>query len=172
MKKLVSLVFIIATIACNSNKQKKQAAVDSVVTDNANSIMQDSTTTTVIKDSAIHNKIVMPGQQCFQSILQRDTITIKLNIKDNIVFGDLEYNMFEKDDNKGRFKGKLINNSFKADYIFRSEGKISTREVIFQLKDNTLIEGFGEMEEKHGKIVFKNPEQVNFTQVYKPIDCK
>lgn len=129
-------------------------------------------TDTVVENSVTENSIKVPGKICFQSILQRDTISIELFIKDSTVSGNLFYNMFEKDDNKGTFSGAISGDIIKADYTFLSEGTTSVREVMFRLKDNTLTEGFGDMEERDNRSVFKDPSKVQFTQVYNSIDCK
>ncbi|GAB2818382.1 hypothetical protein [Ferruginibacter profundus] len=43
-----------------------------------------------------------------------------------------------------------------------SEGKTSTRQVIFLIKDSIATEGYGAMEEKNGAMVFKNTGAVVF----------
>lgn len=128
-------------------------------------------TDTAAESSVTGNSINVPGKMCFQSVLQKDTMRIELFIKDSIVTGNLIYNMFEKDDNRGTLNGKISGDIIKADYTFFSEGTTSSREVIFRLKDNTLTEGFGDMEEKDNRPVFKDPLKVQFTQVYNSIDC-
>lgn len=156
MKRMIlclAVPFIIA--ACNNATEENTTKTDSVV-----------------ETSVTENSIKVPGKMCFQSILQRDTISIELFIKDSTVAGNLVYNMFEKDDNKGTFSGTISGDIIKADYKFLSEGITSVREVMFSLKDNTLTEGYGDMEEKGNKSVFKDPSKVQFTQVYNSIDCK
>ena len=43
-----------------------------------------------------------------------------------------------------------------------SEGILSTRQVIFLIKNNIAKEGYGKMEEKNGKMVFKDMKSVSF----------
>lgn len=168
MKKVLVLLAITAVVACNNNDKNEANADTTSAPVNDNSVQEEPTN----PDTSTSNAIKLPGQICFQSIVQRDTINIKLNVKDTLVYGELEYNMFEKDDNKGRFKGLLINNVLKANYTFRSEGILSIREVIFKLEGDKLTEGFGEMEQKDNRFVFKDPASVKFTQVYTRVDCK
>ena len=54
-----------------------------------------------------------------------------------------------------------------------SEGKLSARQVIFLLKDSTATEGYGDMEEKDGKMVFKNTNDITFGTglVLKKAEC-
>jgi len=129
-------------------------------------------TGTVKEDTTTSNAITIPGKMCFQNILQRDTVQMELFIKDSIVYGNLIYNRYEKDDNKGTFKGTIHGNIIKADYTYTSEGTMSVREIMFKLKNNTITEGFGEMEEKSGRFNFKKDDKVQFTQVYQAVDCK
>ena len=77
---------------------------------------------------------------CYQSVVQRDTATLYLNIIGNEVTGKLVYNHYEKDDNTGSIKGELRDNHIYADYIFQSEGGTSAREVAFKLQDTVLQE--------------------------------
>ncbi|CAN5707571.1 hypothetical protein BH10BAC2_BH10BAC2_46930 [soil metagenome] len=139
-----------------------------------NNATQENTnkTDTAVETSASENIIKVPGRICFHAIIQRDTIRVELFIKDSLVNGNLVYNFFEKDDNKGAFSGKISGDIIKADYTFLSEGTASVREVMFRLKDNTLTEGYGDMEEKDNRSVFKDPSRVQFTQLYNSIDCK
>jgi hypothetical protein len=156
MKRMIlclAVPFIIA--ACNNATEENATKTD-----------------TAFEASTTENIIKVPGKMCFQAILQRDTISIELFIKDSTVSGNLVYNMFEKDDNKGTFSGKISGDIIKADYTFLSEGTTSIREVMFRLKDNTLTEGYGDMEEKVNKSVFKDSSKVQFTQMYNSIDCR
>jgi len=49
-----------------------------------------------------------------------------------------------------------------AEYTFMSEGINSVREVAFLKKDQNYVEGYGEMEEKDGKTIFKNTAGIRF----------
>lgn len=157
MKKISCCVLLLFAIAaCNNTEESKTVQADTIT---------ESTT-------AKTNSITLPGMMCFQFIQQRDTVNLKLIIKDSVVYGNLFYNMYEKDDNKGRFKGSRNGDIIKADYTYMSEGTMSIREVIFMLKSNVLTEGFGEMEEKGKKLVFKDTSKVQYTQEYTSVDCK
>ena len=90
------------------------------------------------------------------------------------VTGSLSYKFYEKDSNKGEIDGKLNGDTLIADYKFMSEGILSTRQVIFLIKDSTATEGYAAMEEKNGKMVFKNINTVDFTKgiVLRKTTCK
>ncbi|QEC66918.1 hypothetical protein FRZ67_06260 [Panacibacter ginsenosidivorans] len=157
-KKIYFLLIVAAMSACNNNNDKEAANKDSV-------------STTIITDTA-RNIISIPGKLCFQRVLQRDTISIELFIKDSVVSGNLIYNFYEKDRNKGTFNGSIHGGIIKADYTYASEGKTSIREVMFQLKDSVLTEGFGVTLMQDNKSIFKDTSKIQYTQVFKRVNCK
>jgi hypothetical protein len=57
----------------------------------------------------------------------------------------IEYALAKKDRNTGTFEGTFENNILIADYTFQSEGKKSVRQIAFQLQDDQLVEGYGEV---------------------------
>jgi hypothetical protein len=113
-------------------------------------------------------------KSCYQSINNKDTVLLDLTVADKAVSGNLQYNFFGKDKNKGTFSGEMRGDTILVNYIFTSEGTTSTRQVIFLKKGNTLVEGYGEMEEKGNKMIFKNINTIDFSKsiVLKQIDCK
>lgn len=110
---------------------------------------------------------------CYQRVVQRDTATLYLNIIGNNVTGKLVYNHYEKDDNTGSIKGELRDNHIYADYLFQAEGGTSTREVAFKIQDTLLLEGVGEVEERNGKMVFRDSGKLRFdsTRPFRKVDC-
>ncbi len=54
-----------------------------------------------------------------------------------------------------------------------SEGKESVRQVIFLIKDNIAVEGYGNMEENNGKMIFKNQKEIVFGKglILKKVEC-
>lgn len=102
------------------------------------------------------------SSSCFAFVNQKDTITLHLNLKGNVVDGELVYNLFEKDKNTGSFNGVMKGDTLFADYKFMSEGISSVREVAFLKKGNDFMEGYGEAGEINGKMVFKNKGALNF----------
>lgn len=107
-------------------------------------------------------------------VVQRDTATLFLNIIGNAVTGKLVYNHYEKDDNTGSIKGELRDNRIYANYIFQAEGGTSTREVAFQIQDTLLLEAVGEVEERDGKMVFRDSDKLRFdsTHPFRKVDCR
>jgi hypothetical protein len=127
----------------------------------------DSETTTTVgeTDSSV---ATVPANiettQCYAGVTGKDSVFLKLNNNNNAVSGDLEYKRFQKDQNKGTLAGVMRGDTLLADYTFMSEGKSSVREVIFLKKGNMFVEGFGDVEEKNGKMVFKNTGTVKFNE--------
>jgi hypothetical protein len=112
--------------------------------------------------------------QCFLYAKNRDTATLKISIADNKVNGDLAYNLFEKDKNKGKIVGIVKGDTLISDYTFQSEGTTSVRQVVLLKKGDQLIEGFGDIEEVDGKTRFKNMSKLKFENsiVFAKTDCK
>lgn len=102
-------------------------------------------------------------KECYSAIIKKDTISLSLTVKDSsLEEGELHYNFFEKDKNHGTLTGTFKGDTLFADYTFMSEGKSSVREVVFLKKGNTFIEGYGDVEEKDNKTVFKDKKKLSF----------
>jgi hypothetical protein len=137
--------------SCSNNKTADTAALPSSQTVHANAA------DTIVTSS---KPVVLAG--CYQMVLQKDTATLQLDIKDSTVNGQLNYYFFEKDRNEGQIKGVLRNDIIVADYTFQSEGTTSVREVVFKIKQDTLLQGSGDIIEQNGKVVFKNRDALQF----------
>lgn len=151
MKKLF-LFFLVTSIlvfSCN-NESKKQTEQ-----------------TVAYEDSSkpVENKIMIPASSCYATITGKDTVLLKVEIFKNVVTGSLSYKLHQKDSNKGEFEGQLRGDTLFADYKFLSEGILSTREVAFLIKDSIATEGHGNMEEKNGKMVFKDGAAISFNGI-------
>jgi hypothetical protein len=145
-KSIFVVLIVMAFAACNNDTQTKNTAS---VTDS----------TGISKD---YKQI--PDTQCYASMNGRDTVLLKLQKLPNAATGSLTYKLFEKDTNKGTVDGKLRGDTLIADYVFMSEGKKSVRQVAFLIRDSVATEGYGEMEEKNGKMVFKNMAAIDFSK--------
>lgn len=116
---------------------------------------------------------MIPKSGCYASFSGKDTILLKTEVFPNVVTGILKYQVWEKDKNEGTIEGKLSGDTLFANYTFTSEGQTSVREVAFLFNDHQAIEGFGDMEEQNGKMVFTDKSRINFSKGTKlsPIDC-
>lgn len=99
---------------------------------------------------------------CYAYIHNSDSILLNIKVDDNIVTGNLTYNFFEKDDNEGSINGEMHGDTIFAVYKFQSEGKESEREIAFLKREDTFVEGFGEVIYENEKMLFKNKSLLNF----------
>lgn len=99
---------------------------------------------------------------CYLFKDDKNQVSMNIAIHDKIVDGNLNYNLFEKDKNSGTLKGKFYGDTLIADYTFESEGISSVREVAFLYNKNSFTEGYGEMTEQEGKMIFKDRTKLTF----------
>ncbi|MGA9638900.1 hypothetical protein [Flavobacterium sp.] len=91
----------------------------------------------------------------------KNTVTLEIIEMGTNIKGNLTYLLAEKDKNSGTFTGQLKGNILTGTYTFESEGSQSSREVAFKVDNNTLIEGYGALD--NSGTTFKNPNNLNFT---------
>ena len=125
---------------------------------------KDSAETVPGSDDTTQMTIQIPTSTCYSYTTPRDTIFLKLERFPNVVTGILNYSLREKDKNTGDIDGVLRGDTLVADYTFLSEGTRSVRQVVFLLKDNEAVEGYGEMKEDAGEMVFSNIGSVDFSK--------
>src|SRR6218665_1108947 len=111
---------------------------------------------------------------CFSLKNLNDTIELDLTRNGNEVAGTLVYLYKEKDSNRGTIAGTLRSDTLIADYTFMSEGVASVRQVAFLIEDNRAIEGYADLEQKDGKMVFKDISKITFGKglLMNKADCK
>jgi hypothetical protein len=116
------------------------------------------------------------SEECYSTIIKKDTISMSLNVKGNLIAsGKLSYKFFEKDKNEGTLVGEIKGDTLFAEYTFMSEGVSSIREVAFLKKGNTYVEGYGDVvDDNKGKVTFKDAKQLKFEGniVLSKVDCK
>jgi hypothetical protein len=101
---------------------------------------------------------------CYEMTMNRDTAQLQLEVKDTTITGKLRYNLFRRDSNIGSLTGVLRDSLIVAHYTFESEGLTSVREVIFKISDTTLLQAYGDLNTRGGKVVFSDPTQLQYTQ--------
>lgn len=113
------------------------------------------------------------GPQCYAYISGKDTVRLTLATTQPTVTGQLSYRYFEKDHNEGTINGIMHGDSLLASYVFQSEGATSVRQVAFLRRDIGFIEGFGPMVEGKGKMVFEQPNALQYDAKYTllPVTC-
>ena len=105
-----------------------------------------------------------PEKKCYRYVKNRDTISLSLEQTNQVVTGELFYNLFEKDKNRGKVSGIKNGDTLLLIYNFESEGMTSEREVAFLKKGDKLIQGFGAEVEKDGSMVFKDKKQLKYDE--------
>jgi hypothetical protein len=127
------------------------------------------TTTDAPAENAGKNK---RSVECYTYQVNRDTVYLRLDIDGTKARGDLRYMLFEKDRNNGTINGEMKGDTLFAEYTFNAEGTKSVREVAFLKKGDRFVEGYGDVEEKNGQMVFKDRSRISFgTMVLAKTEC-
>ena len=110
---------------------------------------------------------------CYASVTAADSATLRLVNTNGDITGELTYNYYEKDDNRGTIMGQMHGDTLLADYTFMSEGTESVRQVAFLKKGEGFVEGYGDAEEREGKMIFTNTAALDFGQgsVFEKTPC-
>ena len=164
MKKPFLLLTAAAIFALSCNSDKKET-----IGDDSTVITSIDTNTTVVPTAPVEQQIT----GCYSYTKNRDTATLKINAENEELTGNLAYRLYEKDSNKGTIAGEIKGDTIIAEYIFDSEGMRSVREIVLLKKDGKLYEGYGEVEEKSGKMVFKDRSKLKFGDaiVFSKTEC-
>lgn len=155
MKKIMAIIGVLALVLVSCKRNKPEEVIPNTV------------------ESGLIEESV--GKQCFELVTNKDTITMTLNTNShNEVNGELVYKIYEKDKNVGTIIGNIKGDTLIADYTFKSEGVSSIREVAFLKKSGAFVEGYGDMIETNGKMVFKDKKGLKFDtkMTLSKVDCK
>lgn len=152
MKKIIILLLI--TIGFSSCKNKS----DEKIVDENNVVTE--------KDSVSNLAL-----GCYTYSANNNNISLEITNLENGVSGKLNYSLSEKDRNSGTFTGKIDGENLIGTYQFMSEGIESKREVAFKIKDNQLIEGYGDMNENGTAFVDKSKINYSSTMPLTKTDC-
>ncbi|AWM12600.1 hypothetical protein NHF50_01485 [Flavobacterium sp. NRK F10] len=98
---------------------------------------------------------------CYIYEVNDENITLKIDAVGKSVSGELSYLLAEKDYNSGTFEGTLHGDTLIGIYDYHSEGGMGAREIAFIIRDNQLIEGYGELNDEG--TAFKDKSQIHFT---------
>ncbi|MEP6464918.1 MAG: hypothetical protein ABJB05_01375 [Parafilimonas sp.] len=147
LKSLFIYCLFISIVACNNQTQQTKENIEP----------QKSNTT-----------------NCYRSIKNNDTISLTTKDSAGIITGTLVYALLEKDKNTGTIQGNIKDSLLVADYTFMSEGTTSVRQVAFKKTADGFVEGYGDMEDEDGKMIFKNTDSLMFnnTSLLTNIDCE
>lgn len=114
------------------------------------------------------------GPQCFTRVSGKDTAYIQFETTDQAVNGQLEYNLFEKDRNKGSITGTINDNIIEVAYQYMSEGTMSTRPAVFKLDGDNVYEALADKLDEEGQPVFdKDHSKLRFdSHPFVKSDCR
>ncbi|MER3375632.1 MAG: hypothetical protein RIM83_13420 [Allomuricauda sp.] len=147
MKK-IALVFFLIILAVNcKTKEEKNSSEPEISTEMTEEKMETS------------SPILETG--CYIYEANGNKIRFEITAVSETVLGNLDYALKEKDANTGTFAGVLKDSILIGSYTFVSEGMESTREIVFLLKDDQLIEGYGELDETGA--AFKDKNALSFS---------
>ena len=93
-----------------------------------------------------------------------DSIELHLKIEGNKASGTLSYLFKEKDSNRGTLEGTMKGDTLIADYTFNSEGVSSVRQVAFLVQADKATEGYADLEQNDGKMIFKDISAISFSK--------
>lgn len=151
MKLIYLFAFIpMALSSCSNNQQ----SLNNVTTD----------TLANTQDTMSLNKVPALKTGCYVYQKNGDLMELKIAETGVDVTGPLVYNLAEKDKNVGTFSGKVEGDLLVGTYTFKSEGTESKREIVFKIKENSLIEGYGESVTVGNSSTFKDKKTLEFNE--------
>ena len=154
MKKLIILsLLIIGFTSCKNNTKKVQE------TSAEKEVITNKKTTSLLETG------------CYSYNADNNTIDLEITNLDNVVKGELTYAYDGKDSNSGSINGTLEGDKLFAEYTFMSEGVESKREIAFLIKEDILIQGYGELNENGTAFIDKNNIKYNSTMPLSKTDC-
>ncbi len=140
------LVLTLSLISCKQEvRDHSKAVVDESVKTRTNQEISASGSKLLYQYKKDDNEIIL------DFVLENDSAK-----------GTLDYRLSGKDRNSGTINGVIKGDLLIADYVFMSEGITSTRQVVFKLVDNTLLEGYGDIVEQDGKVIFKDVNKLQY----------
>ena len=99
---------------------------------------------------------------CYENAAGTDSVSLHIDLVGTDVSGELLYAIRGKDRNEGSVHGEWFGDTLVLDYMYQSEGSLSSRQVVFIKQDSLLVEGYGTSEEVDGKLRFVNRTQLSF----------
>ena len=155
MKKLMILLMFALTMTACKNDKKTEVATQTATENPA--IVENSTT------------VLEPG--CYEYNKDGNNVKMEITKVADEVTGNLNTAYSGKDSNKGTFVGKLKGDKLIGNYTFDAEGKSNSREVAYQVKDNQLTEGYGDLDESGTKFKDVNAIKYSSTMPLVRVDC-
>ena len=155
MKKLALLTFALVTIVACKNDKKSD---NQTVIEEENSVIETTPETTL-------------ETGCYEYKSDSNNIQMEITEVNDKVMANLNIAYAEKDVNQGKFVGTLNGDKLIGTYTFNSEGTESSREMAFLVKDDQLIEGYGDLNEDGTKFKDVNTVKYTSTMPLTKVDC-
>jgi len=152
---IVYCSFIISTIGCRSENSDNQRTDSSIAYLDSVAIAKPTIDTL-----------------CFEERVGKDLTNVRLIINGDSVTGNMEWLPWEKDRARGTLKGKKNGNEIIADYDYIIEGSNQLEEKVFILDGDKLLIKSGELEEKNGKLLMKDPAKATIGQTLTKKVCQ
>lgn len=99
---------------------------------------------------------------CYNSVFGKDSISISLTKTGDSISGPLSFHLYEKDKNDGYFSSVLKDSLLVGFYNFSSEGTYSVRQTVFKIAGDSILQGYGPIENKNDTMFFKNINSLHF----------
>jgi hypothetical protein len=158
MKYLPFIVSVAIFASCARGKQSGTATQSRL-------ILQDSLKTAVSGENI---------SGCYEMVIGRDSALLNVSVTNDSVKGNLVYNRLDKDDNIGSIQLLKEGNRLEGFYSFRSEGKLSVRQIVFKKVGTDFVEGYGDVTMKNDTVFFSYLHALTFDEKYpfKKISCR
>ncbi len=120
---------------------------------------------------------LITGTHCFRSVTTAgdgaysDTMSIVLNVSNNTITGRMDWLPGMKDKMRGTLKGTIADERITALYTYSAEGVEFIEERLFQLHENGITILGGELEERDGMWVLKDPANAVEGMTVPEVDC-
>ncbi|MGB4770850.1 MAG: hypothetical protein WBP58_05305 [Chitinophagaceae bacterium] len=137
-------IVLVAMASCDQTSAPKTATQDSIVAEEV--------------------KIMVPEGGCYAYMKNGDSIWLKVELFPNVATGVLTYHLSGKDKNVGTFDGRLQGDTLVADYTFRSEGRVTVRQIVFKLSATEAREAYGKMRDYEGKMIYDDLSAIDFSK--------
>lgn len=157
-----ALLTVSALFALSCSKQNEKLVIDS----SKDSISQ------LADEQNFTDSTLVTKTQCYIADLNGDSVFVSIDDNLGTVNGRMFYKYRMKDRTYGDLIGTSSGDTIKADYMFESEGRPSTREIWFLKKDGKLQEATGKYDASGEK--YADTKNLTFGESfnYKAADCK
>lgn len=150
--KILPFLLFVSLVACNNNTETEGEKKEEI--------------------TSPESAEIKPQRSCYEYVVGKDSVRLKLTINDKDVNGKLDYNMYEKDSRHGNIQGVLDGDIIKADYVYQAEGTTTRQQLWLKLENDKVYEGTGDIKDENNAFVYADTTNIKYTQAFEKIDCK